>query len=140
MYGEDNRRLNYGYKYLESVYDMLGIASFIEGHVKESGFRGNYNPAEIFKFLVLSRILNPDSKRATFQLKNGYYGLSTDFTLQEVYRSLDVFSGFEVSLQRLLNDVIKNRIGRDMSNTFYDVDADKYLGQTTIQGSYIVVK
>lgn len=121
MYSEDNRRLNYGYKYLESIYNMLGIDRFIKSHVKSVGFRGEYNPSEIFKFLVISRILTPDSKRATFQLKNGYYGLKTDFTLQEVYRSLDVFSGLETPLQRHMNDVVKDKIGRDMSSAFYDV-------------------
>jgi hypothetical protein len=60
----------------------------VEGHLKESGFRGKYPVARIFKYLVLMRILSPDSKRAACQTKDSLYGTETDFTLQNVYDSL----------------------------------------------------
>jgi len=121
MYSEENRKYNYGYKYLEAVYDLLEIDSFIQSYHGKHKFRGKYAPGDIFKFLVLLRILRPDSKRATFQLKNGFYGMVTDFTLPDIYRSLDLFAGFEVELQRYLNERIKETIGRDLSHAFYDV-------------------
>jgi hypothetical protein len=121
MYCEENRRQNYGYKFLEAVYDLLEIDSFIKGYEKAHRFRGEYSLGDIFKFLVLARILRPDSKRASFQMKNGFYGMRTDFTLPDVYRSLDHFAGFEVELQRHLNERIKETIGRDLSYAFYDV-------------------
>lgn len=121
MYCEQNRRQNYGYKFLEAVYDLLRIDSFIKGYEKAHRFRGEYSLGDIFKFLVLARILHPDSKRASFQMKNGFYGMRTDFTLPDVYRSLDYFAGFEVELQRHLNERIKETIGRDLSYAFYDV-------------------
>ena len=95
MYNEENRRQNYGYKYLEAVYDLLGIDEYINEHLESIRFRGEYSPAEIFKFLVLMRILAPESKRASFQMKEGFYGKDTNFDLQDIYRSLDVFCGFE---------------------------------------------
>jgi len=121
MYSEENRRQNYGYKYLESVYDMLDIDFFVNSQTKSQKFRGEYSPAGIFKYLVIQRLLNPDSKRATCQLKNGFYGMQTEFTLQDAYRSLDIFADFEVELQRHLNEVVKEKIGRDLSHAFYDV-------------------
>ncbi len=121
MYCEENRRQNYGYRYIEAVYDALGIDSFIDGAMKAREFRGGYSPAEIFKYLVLLRILSPDSKRSTCQMKNGLYGKEMSFTLQEVYRSLDCFAGFETALQIHLNDRIKATVGRDLSHAFYDV-------------------
>lgn len=121
MYCKENRRQNYGYKYLEAIYDMLDIDSYIDEQMREKQFGGEYRPAEIFKFLVLARILNPDSKRASCQSKEGYYGMRTDFTLQDVYRSLDVFADMEIPLQRYLNGQVKKRIGRDLSHAFYDV-------------------
>ncbi len=121
MYCEENRRQNYGYKYLESVYDLLNIDSFIEGYLQKKGFRGKYLPAKIFKFLVLMRILSPDSKRASVQMKNGFYGMDTAFDLESVYRALDQIAGFEVELQRHLNEKVKEKIGRDLSHAFYDV-------------------
>ena len=121
MYCKENRRLNYGHRFLSSVYDMLSIDAFINDYAVGKKFRGKYNPSEIFKFLVLTRMLSPDSKRASCQLKDGFYEMRTEFTLQEVYRSLDVFSGFEVELQRHLNSQVKAIIGRDLSHAFYDV-------------------
>ena len=121
MYSEENRRYNYGYKFLEAVYDLLGIGPFIKSYDGKRKFRGKYSPGDIFKFLVFLRILRPDSKRATFQMKNGFYNMNTDFTLPDIYRSLDLFADFEVELQRHLNERVKETIGRDLSHAFYDV-------------------
>ena len=121
MYGEENRRQNYGYKFIEAVYNLLEIDSFINEYEKSHKFRGEYSPGDIFKFLVLARILRPDSKRASCQIKDGFYGMCTDFTLPDVYRSLDHFADFEVELQRHLNERVKAAIGRDLSYAFYDV-------------------
>lgn len=121
MYCQENRRQNYGYKFLEAICDLLEIESFIKGYEKKHRFRGEYSLADIFKFLVLTRILHPDSKRASFQLKNGFYGMHTDFTLPHIYRSLHHFADFEVELQRHLNERIKATMGRDLSYAFYDV-------------------
>jgi len=89
--------------------------------MKSCKFRGEYSPGEIFKFLVFLRILAPDSKRASCQMKDGFYGWPVSFSLQDVYRSLDHFADFEVQLQRHLNERIKKTIGRDLSHAFYDV-------------------
>lgn len=121
MYSAENRRQNYGYKYLEAIYEKLKIGGYMEEYLDKRGFRGEYSPGKIFKFLVLLRILSPDSKRATVQMKNGFYGLDTEFDLETVYRSLDQMAEVEVGLQRHLNEQIKAWIGRDLRHAFYDV-------------------
>lgn len=121
MYSKENRCFNYGYKFLESIYDQLGIGLFIEQYIQATGFKGQYPLKEIFKFLVLSRILHPDSKRATCQMKDGYYKFETNFRLEDIYRSLDQCAKFMVPIQQHLNDEIKELIGRDLSFAFYDV-------------------
>ena len=121
MYNENNRRYNYGYKFLEAVYEMLDIDEFIEKNLRANNFKGEYSPAKIFKFLIILRILEPDSKRASFQIKDGFYGMDVGFDLHDVYRALDKFANFEVELQRHLNEKIKETIGRDLSHAFYDV-------------------
>jgi len=121
MYSAENRKQNYGFKFLEGVYDCLKIDEFITKHLAASNFRGDYSPCEIFKFLVLLRILSPDSKRASFQMKDGFYGMNIRFALPDIYRALDKFAGFEVELQQHLNEVVKEKIGRDLSHAFYDV-------------------
>ena len=121
MYEEENRKYNYGYKFLEAVYDMLEIDRFIGKHLKTAKYRGEYSPMKIFKFLVLLRIMSPDSKRATFQMKENFYGMETDFELEDVYRSLDTLSIMETELQRHLNEKVKATVGRDLTHAFYDV-------------------
>jgi len=121
MYGEENKKLNYGHKYLESVYDSLKIDEYIESRMKREEFRGEYSVGEIIKYLVMMRILNPESKRATYQMKESLYGREMEFTLADMYRSLDKCAEMEVGLQQHLNEVVKKSIGRDLSHAFYDV-------------------
>lgn len=78
MYGEENRRQNYGYKFLESVYNLLETNSFINDYEKSHMFRGE-SLGDIFKFLVLARIFYSDSEHASCQIKDGFYGMRTDF-------------------------------------------------------------
>jgi transposase len=121
MYEEDNRRYNYGYKYIEAIYKTLGIDKYIEVYAKATKYQGKSNLAEIFKFLVINRIMKADSLRATFQMKEGYYGMETEFELADIYRGLDEFSEFEIEIQRHLNEKVKETIGRDLTHAFYDV-------------------
>jgi transposase len=121
MYSETNRRQNYGYKFLEAIYERLAISEFIEDYYDADGSQCEYSVSDIFKFLVLLRILCPDSKRASCQMKNNFYGMKTDFTLQDMYRALDKFADFESELQRHLNEKVKATIGRELSYAFYDV-------------------
>ena len=121
MYSGQNRRLNYGYQYLAAVYDALDIAGFIKRYEARSGFRGTYALNEIFKLLVLMRILEPDSKRANAQQQNAFYGWELHIELPHVYRALDYASEFSVELQKHLDERIKALIGRDLKYAFYDV-------------------
>ncbi len=54
-------------------------------------------------------------------MENGFYDMRTEFTLPDIYRSLDLFAEIEVELQRYLNERVKETIGRDLSHVFYDV-------------------
>jgi hypothetical protein len=121
MYSGQNRRYNYGYKFLEAVYNTLGISDFIRRYEKQSGFRGNYSLDEIFKLLVLMRILEPDSVRASAQRQHAFYGWDLAMELPDMYRALDHFAAFSVPLQQHLDKQGRALIGRDLKYAFYDV-------------------
>lgn len=121
MYSGQNRKLNYGYKFLEAVYQTLGIQDFIRSYVKTSGFRGSYSVDETFKYLVLLRLLSPDSKRASVQRQEAFYDWEPKLELPDVYRAMDQMAAFGVDLQRHLDEKVKAVIGRDLSYAFYDV-------------------
>lgn len=88
MYSENNRLLNYGYRFPESVYRFLGIDTFLDQYQKASGFRGKYSLNEVFHYLVIDRILYPSSKREVTSRLRNYYGLNSEFELPDVYRAL----------------------------------------------------
>jgi len=121
MYSGDNRRLNYGYKFLDALYERLGIASFIGRYERETGFRGEYSIDEIFRFLVIQRILGPDSKRASVRRQDAFYGRDIRIELPDVYRALDHMAAFELTLQKHLDKRVSSMIGRDLEYAFYDV-------------------
>jgi len=114
---EANKKYNYGYKYLEAIFNELKIQDFFN----EITFKGKYSLYDIFTFLVYQRILNPSSKRCSFQEIELFYNKHFDFSLADIYRSLDIFSRISVSLQTYLNEQIKRIIGREKSYAFYDV-------------------
>lgn len=121
MYSGQNRKYNYGYHYLQAVYDKLGITGFIEKYQADTKFRGQYSLDEIFRLLVLLRILEPDSKRASTQRQQVFYGWDPQIELPNVYRALDHFAAFSVPLQQHLDQQVKALIGRDLKYAFYDV-------------------
>lgn len=121
MYQGNNPIYNYGHCFLSSVFDLLELEPFLTRKSKELLFRDKYSVSDIFRFLVVSRILNPDSKRADIQRRDIYYGLKTEFELQDIYRALDKIYLLDAELQLHLHRKITNLTGRDLSHTFYDV-------------------
>lgn len=107
---------NFGYRYLETIYNSFELDKVIN----EIDYHGSHSLNEMLKFLVIQRIMNPESKRATYQMINNFYMKNYDFSLQELYRSLDHFALNEDKIQMHLNDVIKKKIGRNTDICFFD--------------------
>ncbi len=107
---------NFGYKFLESIYDFLELDKVFN----DIYYKGTHSLNEMFKYLVLQRIMNPDSKRATYQLIDNFYLKNYDFSLYELYRSLDLYALNSDKIQIHLNDVIKKKIGRNTAECFFD--------------------
>lgn len=112
-----NKPVNYGYKFLESIYNSLKLEEYFNNQYSKA----DYDLNEIFKYLVIQRILNPDSKRSTFFKKDNYYNLSCDFELADIYRALTKFDDLKIDMQKYLNDRVKENIGRNGEYAYYDV-------------------
>ena len=115
----NHRLLNYGYVFLESIYNQLSISSFIESYQKDQTFK--YDLDNILKLLVFSRALNPESKKKTFENKGNYFFELKDFSLDDIYRSLDHLTALKDDLMIHLNHELKTQGLRDASLVFYDV-------------------
>lgn len=107
---------NFGYRFVETIYEFLELDKVFS----EIDYKGSHSLNEMFKFLVIQRIMNPDSKRATYQMINNFYMKNYDFSLYELYRSLDHIALNEDKIQNHINSIIKNKIGRNTVECFYD--------------------
>ncbi len=108
---------NLGYVILKDIYHELGIDSFFKS--KQSSLKCNYDLNSIFSLLVYSRILNPSSKKSTYENKDTYFE-TFDFSEKDMYRSLDYFKDFKEELELLLWNNTKEKYNRDTSKTYYD--------------------
>ena len=112
---------NIGYKFLESVYEDLGISQAIR--LLKSRTKIEYDIDGILKMLVFNRILDPKSKKKCFEDKNLFYGqITTTDDINHIYKALDFLSMHSKKIQNRMNTRIKNSsIGRVTDLTYYDV-------------------
>lgn len=113
-----NNFKNLGYVFLKNIYNELGINSFLKS--KQKSLKVNYDLNSIFSLLVFSRILYPGSKKESFENKNRFFEPFNNFSLNDVYRSLDHFNTYKEELETLLWNNTKYTYKRDASTTYYD--------------------
>ena len=86
----DHRR-NFGYIALSAIYHELEIDCFFANRQRMTNVEYNYN--SIFRALVFSRLIEPASKKKSFEHLNHFFE-RTDFSLTDVYRSLSFFQKY----------------------------------------------
>ena len=112
-----NSTKNLGYIIFKKIYNELNISSFLND--KNKKLKINYSLNDIFKLLVFSRILFPDSKLATYNNKEMFFD-TFNFSEQDMYRSFDYLSSYKDELLTLLWNNTKESYNRDTSITYYD--------------------
>ena len=112
---------NIGYLFLNQIYHDLGIDTFLNRIKADSKIEYDLNG--LTKLLVFERILNPQSKKKTFENKNRYlFPITTSTDLNDIYKVLDVLDKNSKKIQNRMNTKIKNSsIGRVTNLTYYDV-------------------
>ena len=114
----ENSRKNLGYAIPKRIYSLLGINKFFQNKQKHLSI--DYNLNSIFSLLVFRRILFPSSKKRDFEKRDCFFD-KYDFSLDDVYRSLDYFAAYSEPLQKFLHEQICKNIGRDGKLGYYDV-------------------
>lgn len=115
-FSKKNSSYNFGYRFLESIYNFLEIDEFFDSQQTKT----TYDLKDVFKYDVMMRILCPGSKRATIQLKDSLYSEEYDFRLHQNYRSLEYYAAWKDTLLRHINEVVKRKIGRESEYALYD--------------------
>ena len=112
---------NIGYFFLQNVYNELGIDDILRRIKSDSKIEYDLNG--ITKMLTFGRVLDPASKKKTFENKDKYlFPVTTCNNLDEVYKALDVLAENSKKMQNRMNTKIKNSsIGRVTNLTYYDV-------------------
>lgn len=124
-------RKNFGYTALNRIYHQLGIHTFLINRQRHSNEK--YDANAIMKLLVYSRLLYPSSIKAAFEGRERFFEKSS-YSLDDVYRCLDLFCKHRETLQVWLNDKIRKNYGRDTSLIYYDVT--NYYFESDVQDDF----
>lgn len=114
---EENNIKNLGYVILKKIYNELNIDKLLQS--KQSKLNIEYNLNDIFQLLIYSRIMYPGSKKETYDNKNIFFD-DFDFSLKDMYRSLDYFNSYKDEILTLLWKQTKDKYNRDTSSVYYD--------------------
>jgi len=108
---------NLGYIILKKLYNELGLPYLFKS--KNKSLNIDYDLNSVFELLIYSRILFPASKNKTYENKDIFFE-DFDFSLKDLYRSLDYFSKYKDDIETLLWNNTKDKYNRDTSTTYYD--------------------
>lgn len=113
----DDKPKNLGYSILKKIYNELDLNTFFNN--KQKNFKMDYKLNDIFELLIYSRILYPGSKLENYNNKDIFFD-KFDFSLKDMYRSLDYFQSMQDEIQTLIWNKTKDSYNRDTSSVYYD--------------------
>lgn len=114
---EPDSQKNLGYSILKSLFHHLKLD--IVAKQKQKYTKVDFDINSALELLVYSRILYPASKKETHENKRIYFD-EFDFTLMDLYRSLDIICTLKDDIEKALWNNTKEKYNRDVSTTFYD--------------------
>lgn len=109
---------NIGYGILKELYKKLELDKF--WNWKTRNLSVEFSVDQIFRLLVFSRILNPASKKGTYDERYFYFEDFGDFSLDDIYHALDIICNNKEALQKWIYDHSANICTRDMSVSYFD--------------------
>lgn len=109
---------NVGYGILKLLYKDLELDKFWSW--KTRNLSVEFSTDQIFRLLVFSRILNPASKKGTFEQKDFFFEDFGDFSLDDVYHALDIICDNSKALQKWIYDHSEKICTRDLSVSYFD--------------------
>lgn len=118
-YAKNEKKLfNVGYIFLEKELDKLGLAKIVKDITARYKFK--YNLEQILRDLVTSRILQPCSKKSSYEYATEHYLHEVDYCEHDVYRALDVIGEESDFIQKALYQHSNKEVSRNTAVLFYD--------------------
>ncbi len=115
---QSKHRKNIGSAVLLFHYNSLGIEKVLRNATRNMRYKSDFNA--IMRLLVVDRIINPCSKLSTVNDKGNYF-FRSDFSDDDVYRALDVFTSCKKRIISAMNKNIEAKGRRNLNHVFYDV-------------------
>lgn len=112
------QRKNLGFSVLSYLYHELKINEFFIN--RQRSLNINYSLNNIFQMLVYLRVLDPCSKKQSFEKMDNFF-LDFDFDIFDVYRALDNFNSYKDDFLLYTHEMVRSVYGRDTSQVYYDV-------------------
>ena len=122
---------NYGYIVLSKIYHELELDRFFNNARRHERF--SYNSESIMRLLAYARVLYPDSKKKTLEIKERFFE-NFDFSLDDIYNSLSHFSKCAPSAQKHIYQRVKEQYGINTELVYYDVT--NFYFETDVQDGY----
>jgi hypothetical protein len=111
---------NIGYFILDALFDELGLYDVLNLH--KSRAKVDFDLVGIARLLVFGRVVDPDSKLATWERRDHYlFDVCACDDLSEVYYALDDLNAKATAIQKRMDLKIGQTIGRDAEICYYDV-------------------
>ncbi len=110
---------NYGVRIYMDIWKELKLDYFFD-YRQSKDSKIKFKVKDIASLLVYSRLLNPQSKKKTFEGKEQFIN-SKDFELEQVYRTLGFLATEKENLEKHLNKQLSKLMDRNLAVAFYDV-------------------
>ncbi|TFZ39136.1 IS1634 family transposase [Soehngenia longivitae] len=111
--------INYGVKVYESLWKELRLDYFFD-YRQNKDSKIEYSLKDVVSLLTYSRLLNPDSKKSTYESRNSYIN-SKDLELEHLYRGLKFLGIQKDNLEKHINKQLAKTMDRNLNVAFYDV-------------------
>jgi transposase len=110
---------NFGYFYLEKMYQELGLDEICNAIQRKSKIQYDLN--DCLKLMCFMRALEPDSKKATLEESTDYFLEDYQLKLEDLYKALTVLSEHKDEFVSRMHQELKARYGRQTEILYYDV-------------------
>jgi transposase len=101
-----------------AYYNMLGIERVLRNRSRNRRF--GYDVNAISRLLVSERIVDPGSKLSAWQNRGNYF-YKSDFTDDDVYRSLSFIASCKDPIIAAMNKAVSAHHKRNLKDVYYDV-------------------
>ncbi|MDR1205968.1 MAG: hypothetical protein LBL26_10900 [Peptococcaceae bacterium] len=113
--------VNIGYLILHKIYSDLRLKDYFSAITENSKI--TFDCDQINRFLIYARVLDPKSKRGTFDKLNTYYE-NPDFDYHHILRFMDVLADHQDSYLEHLFIHSNNVVSRNTAVCYYDCTKD----------------